>query len=283
MFAITLALASALSYGVSDFVGGLVSRRVKALRVVMVSYPTSVVIIAIAAPFIGGRPTGASLLWGMASGLVMAFAIWWFYLALAEGPISIVSPVTAIIVAGFPVIVGLLMGERLSIASYIGVALAMLAVLLVSREGKSIEGPPARSFTPRVAWLTVGSGTFFALSFIFTHQIAVGTGLWPLLVARGAGSIVIVGFALATRQAAALPVRLILVAVGIGVLDVIANVTMLYAFQAGMLSLVSVVISLYPAVTVGLAVTLVKEKIIKTQAAGMALAIAAVTVISIAG
>lgn len=284
MLSIVLALSSAVAFGVSDFAGGLLSRQVKALRVVLISYPVSAVVIGVVAPFIGGEISSQSLLWGISSGVVMALAMWWFYLALAEGPMSVVSPLTAVLVAGLPVIVGFVTGERPSLLGYAGITAALGAVLLVSKDSadEDSHGAPHR-FTPRVARLSLGAGTCFALSFIFTHQISADSGLWPLFAARLSASLIVVVAALLTHQAIPIHGRPLMVAVGVGFLDVIANITLLYAFQAGLLSLVSVLVSLYPAITVGLAVGLLRERITRTQTLGIALASAAVTLIAIAG
>lgn len=278
MIAVLLSLTSAVAYGVSDFVGGAASRHVQALRVVLVSYPVSAVVIGLAALLVGGEPSVASLAWGTASGAVMAVAMWWFYMALAEGPMSVVSPVTAVVVAALPVGVGLVAGERPTGVVWLGILVALVAIVLVTREVPvpHEDATPRRSFTPRVAWLTLGAGTFFALSFVFTHRIEAGTGLWPLLLARTVASALVAVTALAMRQARAPEGRVLRLAVLVGLLDVVANVTMLYAFQAGLLSVVSVIIALYPAVTVGFAVVVLGERIARHQIVGLALSLAAV-------
>ena len=99
----SFALLSALGYGVSDFVGGIASRRVAALRVVLLSYPVALVLLAALAVVTGGDITGPAMLWGGLCGVTQAFGVWWFYAALGAGPISVVSPLTAILVAGVPV------------------------------------------------------------------------------------------------------------------------------------------------------------------------------------
>ncbi len=279
MFAILLGLTSAVAYGVSDFVGGVASRRVQALRVVLISYPVSALVIGVLAPFVGGTATRSSLVWGAASGVVMALAMWWFYIALSEGPMSVVSPVTAVIVAGLPVVVGIALGERPAGLAYAGIAIAIVAILLVSKDSSSGQTRD-RAFTPRVAWFTFGAGTCFALSFVFTHQISAGTGLWPLLVARGIASLVVVAVALVVRQAVPPSGSTLRLAVLVGLLDVIANVTMLYAFHDGLLSVVSVVIALYPAVTVAFAVVFLKERIVRLQIAGLFLSLVAIVAVA---
>jgi len=325
MIGVLLALTSAAAYGVSDFFGGLASRRVDALRVILVSYPLSAVIVTVLAIFVGGEFSWHAMLFGAASGLALALAMWWFYIALAEGPMSVVSPMTAVLVAGIPVVVGVALGERPSTISFVGVGLAIIAVLLVSREpADASPGTPAGlaglaglaptlpgalnastlkpgplnlgalnpglgalgsapRFTRRVAWFTIGSGVFFAFAFIFVHQIEAGTGLWPLVASRGVASVIVIAAAVATRQHGLLPRGIVGIAVIIALLDVAANVTMLYAFQGGLLSLVSVLIALYPAFTVLLAVLVLKERVGRLQVAGMGLALAAITAIAISG
>lgn len=286
MTAVLLALVAAVAYGVSDFVGGLASRRVAALRVVLVSYPLSLVMALAVAPFAGGSPTWSTTLWGSVSGVASGFAIWWFYLALADGPMSVVSPLTAILVAGIPVAVGFAAGERPGALALAGVALALIAVVLVSREtpeaaGEAVDGHRAR-FTPKVAWLTVGAGVTFAVSFIGLDQVGDGSGLWPLAVSRAAATAVVWAAAAGMGQFRLPPRSVIRLAVGIALLDVIANGTMMYAFSGGMLSLVAVIGSLYPAATVLLAMTMLGERVGRLQKVGMGLAVAAVAMIAVA-
>ncbi|MDZ5085183.1 DMT family transporter [Mycolicibacterium parafortuitum] len=147
MIGVVAALVAAMSYGVSDFVGGIASRRVAALRVVIVSYPVALVVLVAAAAPLGGTMSTAAVVWGLLSGVGQAFGVWWFYAALGSGPISVVSPLTAILVAGLPVGVGLTLGERPSALAGVGVVLALIAVVLVSREA-SDEPLARREFGP---------------------------------------------------------------------------------------------------------------------------------------
>lgn len=278
MGAILLALLAAAGYGVSDFVGGVAARRVAALRVVLVSYPLSVLLLAVIALPVGGHPSVSSMLWGLAAGATAGLAVWWFYLALASGPMSVISPITSVLAAGVPLGAGIAMGERPGQLAVVGAVLAVLAVLLVSRE-KAGGG----SFTGRVALLTVGSGATFAAYFVLLDRVPSGTGLWPLVISRVGASLVVVVAAVASGQVqvpSGVPLRL---ALGAGVLDVIANIAFLYAVQGGLLSLVSVIASLYPAATVALAMIVLGERVQPVQKVGMVLAAAAVTLIAVAG
>ncbi|MFH5229094.1 EamA family transporter [Antrihabitans spumae] len=280
-----LALTAALSYGVSDFIGGVASRRVAALRVVIVSYPLSVLIVLLIAPFVGGSLSTAGLLWGAASGVAGGLAVWWFYLALASGPMAVVSPLTAVLVAGIPVGVGLAAGERPAALAYGGIALALVAVVLVSKESpdettSEITGGRDMRFTKTVAWLTVGSGVAFAFAFIFLHKIPEGGGLWPVLASRATATVVVWGVALAARQFSPPHGEPLKLAIYVSFLDVIATTATMYAFQGGLLSLVSVIASLYPAATVMLAMVMLGERVGRLQQVGMVLALAAVALIA---
>lgn len=259
----------------------MASRRVAALRVVLVSYPVALVLLATLAFVVGGQVSTPAVVWGALCGLSQAFGVWWFYAALASGPMSMVSPLTAILVAGVPIIAGVTLGERPSPMAYAGIGLALAAVVLVSREVRDEDSDlERRSFTAKVAWLTVGAGLAFGLNFVLIHQAPVEARLWPLVFARLSASLMVVAIAVVSKNFAVptgVPLGL---AVAAGVLDTIANVAMLLALQASMLSLGSVLISLYPAATVLLAMAVLKEKVTRWQAVGMVLALASVGLIT---
>lgn len=270
---------SGIGYGVSDFVGGLASRRVAALRVVLVSYPVALVLLTTISFVVGGHVTTPAIVWGGLCGLSQAFGVWWFYAALGAGTMSLVSPLTAILVAGVPIVAGVLLGERPSLLAYTGIGLALIAVVLVSREERR-EDSTAQRFTAKVAWLTLGAGLAFGLNFVLIDQAPHDAGLWPLAFARLSATLMVVAIAVMSRNLAVpsgVPLRLAMAA---GVLDTVANVAMLLALQASLLSLTSVLISLYPAGTVLLALAVLKERVTRWQAAGMVLAIGAVGLIA---
>jgi drug/metabolite transporter (DMT)-like permease len=270
---------SAIGYGVSDFVGGIASRRVAALRVVIVSYPLAMVLLTGLAFVVGGHISQPAVFWGVLCGLTQAFGVWWFYAALGAGPISVVSPLTAILVAGVPVGFGVVMGERPSAVALAGIAVALVAVVLVSR-GVTDEDTTEHRFSTKVAWLTVGSGLAFGLNFVVIDQAPHEAGLWPLVFARVSASLLVVFIALAARQLRVPTGVPLWLALSAGVLDTIANVAMLLALQHSLLSLAGVLISLYPAGTVALALLVLKEKVTRWQVVGMVAALAAVAMIA---
>lgn len=238
------------------------------------------VMLGILAAIVGGTVSTPAVVWGLLCGVSQAFGVWWFYAALGSGPISVVSPLTAVLVAGVPVSAGLAMGERPGLVAGIGIVLALIAVVLVSREATDEDEQPHR-FTAKVAWLTVGSGLAFGLNFVLIHQAPVDAHLWPLFFARLSATSVVLLVALFTgnfRAPRGFPLKL---AVAAALLDTCANVTMLLALQASMLSLASVLVSLYPAATVVLAIVVLRERVTRWQVVGMVLALVAVGMISI--
>ncbi|MDT5014934.1 MAG: hypothetical protein QOD39_1094 [Mycobacterium sp.] len=268
-----------MGYGVSDFVGGIASRRVAALRVVLVSYPIAMVLLAVLASIVGGPVSQGAVFWGALCGISQAFGVWWFYAALGSGPISVVSPLTAILVAGIPVGVGLASGERPGLVAGAGVVLALVAVVLVSREATDEDVTPHR-FTAKVAWLTVGSGVLFGLNFVLIDQAPAEAKLWPLVFARASATALVVFIAAVTanlRPPSGTPLKLAVLA---ALLDTGANVAMLMALHASLLSLAGVLMSLYPAATVLLAIVVLRERVTRWQAVGMVLALAAVAMIA---
>lgn len=280
MTALLLSALAAAGFGISDFVGGLASRRVHALRVVVVSYPLSLVVMGLLAFAVGGSADGVALLIGALAGVFVGVAILWFYLALAEGPMSVVSPLTALLVAGLPLATGVALGERPGPLALAGAGLAVVAVVLVGRgEQAAVDEAPVVRLTARVGWLTVGSGATFGGYFVLLDQVPAGSGLWPLAMSRMAATAVVVVAAGLTRRrpASGAPARL---AVAAAILDVIGNVAFMFALQAGLLSLVSVVAALYPAWTVLLARLVLGERTGRVQQAGLVLAAVAVGLIA---
>ena len=244
------------------------------------SYPVAMTLLTVLSLIIGGHVSAPAVMWGSLCGIGQAFGIWWFYAALGSGPISVVSPLTALLVSGVPVAVGLTLGERPSGIALVGIVLAIAAVVLVSRGTGGDSGSNQHRFTAKVAWLTLGSGLAFGMNFVLIAQAPVDAGLWPLVFARATASALMVIIALCTHQLAVpsgTPLRLAFLA---GVLDTIANVAMLLAVQSSLLSLAAVLMSLYPAATVALALVVLKERVTRWQAVGMVLALLAVGMIA---
>ncbi|GAA3124173.1 DMT family transporter [Planomonospora alba] len=280
MTAVVLATASALVYGTADFFGGLATRRSRVLAVVVLSQLAGLVLVVAALPLLPGSPSPAALAWGMAAGLAGAAALVLFYRALATGVMSVVAPVTAATSAALPVLFGLAAGERPEPMALGGIALALVAVVLVSRDSSAPAGGTG-GYGPVLAALAAGAG--FGCFFILIAQGPGDSGLWPLVGARLASVTLIALLAVATRRTlrpgsgGALPII-----ITAGALDMVANILFVLAGQRGMIALVGVLASLYPASTLVLARYVLGERLNVVQSAGIGVTLAAVALIAAA-
>ncbi|MEO5875933.1 MAG: EamA family transporter [Streptosporangiaceae bacterium] len=285
-----LALSAALFYGIADFLGGAASRRATALSVLLVSVPIGLLTLAVASVLTGGSPAAGGLAWGFGSGLVSGLGFLAFYRALAKGPMSVVAPVSALAAAVVPVAVGLIGGERLNNRILLGVVLCMCAIGLVSIErGKAAAAPGSRLDSGPVLAALAGVG--FGAFFVLVKQAGSGGGLWPLVASRAGvlaillATVLVLARTSATGQAAgfrALRNRTTMAyVVGAGVLDVIANVSYFKASQGNLLSVVAVLTSLYPAITVLLARLVYGERFHLIQRLGLAVALTGVALVTV--
>lgn len=283
MLTVALGLIGALAYGGADFFGGLAARRSSTILTTLGVALVGLVGLALTSPFVAAVSSYDAWFYGAASGLAGAIGIGLLYGSLAIGPMSILSPATAFISAIVPVSVGLSLGEGGGAAFYIALALALLAVILVGFV------PEKSAVRPRPIGLLMaaGSGTFIGFTVILIDLSPADSGLIPLLANRMVSSsalIIATGALVLTRVVLSRTPRLpgltqirsvgtmIVVA---GILDVLANVAVIYGLRSGALSVVSVLIALYPAGTILLASVVLKERIALVQWAGLALALVA--------
>lgn len=279
-----LALLSSLAWGTSDFMGGLAARRVGAIRVLAVSYPAGAVLITLLAlVVIPGRWSWTTVGIGVIAGSVGAVAIGLLYAALARGQMGIISPITAVLSGAVPVVVGIALGESLSALALAGVVVAGLAVVLVSRE----PGPHRRTPVRAVA-LAIGSGMAIGVYLSVLGTAPADSGIWVATMGRWFSTVFVVGIllVLVLRQGGAsadargsFPWSLALAA---GALDALANAVFQLAAQRGLLAIVAVIGSLYPAATVVLARVLLKETMSRVQLLGVVLALAAASTLTLA-
>jgi drug/metabolite transporter (DMT)-like permease len=279
--AVLLALASAVVYGAADFCGGLASRRASSFAVVAVSQAAGLVVLLLLLPWLGGDVTVADLAWGAGAGLAGAVGLVLFYRALAEGVMSVVAPVTAVAAAAVPVLVGVAFGERLGVVAALGIALALVAVVLVSAEDglSSLLRARPGSLTPALL-----AGASFGLFFVLLDRTDDDAGLTPLVAARVMSVGFVLVLALSTGQSLRIPRDALPTVLLAGIGDMTANGLFLLATQqGGQLAIVGVLASLYPASTVLLAQVVLRERLVGTQVAGLAAAVAAVALIALPG
>jgi len=281
---IILALGAALLYGSADFLGGAATRRAALFAVLLTSGLAAVAVQLPAALLAGGPPHAAGIEWGVAGGAVGAIGLMFFYAGLAAGPMSVVSPVAALVSTVLPVGVAVAGGERPGPAIYAGVLICLAATVLVS-SGAGASGPSARSWRDRGRGVAFGlaSGTAFGLFFLFMRNGGETGALWPTLAARSAGLAIYV-VAAVIMKAAPVGIRagwpLFAATLGAGAFDAAANICYVLATRAGLFGPAVVLTSLYPAVTVLLARLMLREHMRRTQQAGLLLAAVGISLIA---
>jgi drug/metabolite transporter (DMT)-like permease len=276
MLAIALALGSSVVWGTADFLGGVFTRRLTLAPVLVVSQLAGLLAIGGGLAVAGGFD-GRAFAIGMAAGASGAVGIAAFYRALATGTISIVSPVSAC-GALVPVVLSLIAGERPGGLALAGCAIALAGAVLASVHEYAGEHPAARSSVILAATAALGIGGFL---YLISHAARGGHALPALLGGRTASLALLVLGALATRSSLRLSPADVPAVAGIGLLDSGANVLFVAAAARGYLSVVSVLGSEYPVVTVVLAQTLLGERVSRPQAAGIALALAGVGIVAV--
>jgi drug/metabolite transporter (DMT)-like permease len=279
--AILLAGLSALLYGAADFSGGLASRKSPVYAVLVVSQACGLA-LAVAASAVLGVPLPAwqDLAWGAIAGLCGAVGIAILYIALASTVVAVASPVAAVVGATIPMLLGVATGERPGVLAWVGIALAIPAIALLSAGPVAAEG---KEKLRRALWMGVAAGVSFGLFFAAISRSSSGSGLWPLVSARTATVVFVLLYALVTRRPLGISGPRVPLVVLAGLLDMGANIAFLLASRTGLLTIVAVISSLYPGPTVVLAWIVLREKMSWPRVAGLALALGGVALISARG
>lgn len=283
MAAIALALSCSVFWGLADFLGGLKSRTFPVAVVLGAMYLSSLTVMAIFSGVRGvGPPETSAVAASLGAGLVGILGLTAFYRALAIGTMSIVAPIAATGVA-LPVLVGIATGDRPGVLRSIGLAAAVVGIVLASREDDG--GPVDAEQQRQSAVLAVLAGLGFGSYFVLANIGSDGDIAWALLLSRVAAAPFVVGFALvALRRGGRRPRGWeIWTLMGIGMLDLVANLAFNYATTIGELSTVAVGSSLYPVMTVFMAAFVLGERIRGIQRIGVAVALVAVIMISAGG
>ena len=276
--AIALALLSALSYGVSDYLAGVMSRAWDARLVTAAAQLIGVITAIIAVlMFPGGGPAAAPLLWGAASGVGSALGVLALYQGLAVGSMSVVAPVCGVLTCVIPAAVGVALGDQLTVAELVGIILTIPAVGLVSRQPATVpEGPAAASV---LYGLAAGAG--FGLLFVALDQAGSHHGAWPLLPGQAVSLVLVAPFAVnGARHTASPAAKTLAITVIAGVLSGAANLLFLLATRHGELAIVGVLTSLYPAGTVLIARLRLNERWSRPQKLGMVTSLIAVVLVA---
>ena len=276
MTAIALALGAGLLWGVGDFLGGLTSRRSAVLTVLAVSelagWLAAVALLLATRPDV---PSSTAAATAVIAGIGGVIGLGGLYGGMAVGAMSVVAPISSA-AAVIPVAVGLARGERPGALQLVGMAIVLAGVVLVSREPGAGGARLAAG-----AGLAVLAAAGFGSYFVF-FDVANEDGVaWAIVLSRGTATAL--AFAAFLATASPRPTRALLVPmVAVGIFDVSANGLLALALQEGLVSLVSVLASLYPVTTLALAYVVLHERVGRVQAVGAGVALAGVALISAA-
>ncbi|WP_431219029.1 EamA family transporter [Leifsonia xyli] len=286
MPAAALGLLSALVYGSADFFGGVAARRIGPVRTTAVGAVSGLLLLVLSLPIAGGTWSPAALGWGALSGLVGSAAVGLLYACLAIGPMSILSPLTALVSALVPMAWGLVGGDRFGIVGSVALGLALVAVVLVGFvPEKGAVRPRARALL-----MAVGAGAMIGVFLILLDQTPADSGIVPLIANRAVNGAVmwsVVALLVLSRRRAAQDGRPRFtprgtgIAAGAGALDASANLLILIGLRLGDLTTMSVLVALYPAGTILLAAVVLRERVAPVQWVGLVLAVGAAALLAL--
>lgn len=269
MSAVLFSVAAALAYGLSDFLGGVISRRTSVWPVALLACGGAALGSLVLALVVDGDPSGSDIAWGGLAGVGSGLGTAFLYRGFAKGRMGVVAPVSAVGAALLPAAIAVLSGERPSTLVWVGIVVAIPGIWLVSREPPDDPAAAGGSAAGFVDGVVAGAG--FGLLFAALGQVPEDAGYWPVM---------------ATQVISLLSVVVAAVLMGgdprpgrgeewwglaAGVLATLAVVAFLLARHAGLLSVAAVLTSLYPAFTVLLATVLLGERLHRSQTLGLAL------------
>ena len=294
MITAILGLLTALTYGAADFFAAIASRKVRVVVVTAVASLSGLVVLLLLLPILGGTFSEQAIFWGLMGGFSSVVALLALYASLALGPISIISPLGALVSAIVPAAIGVaLLGESFSGLGWAAITLALVAVVLVgfvppsSNSGKEVLMPK-----PRAIVLAIIAGAGIGIAVTSLARSPADSGIAPIIVMRTTaalllGAIVVIGVlrgkkAAAEGNAHSLSTKVWLTVAGAGVLDAGANIFFTLASRSGTLTVVGVLTALYPLGTILLARLVLKEHVANTQKIGIAISLTASLLLALA-
>ena len=302
MLAVVFGLVGATAYGAADFFGGMAARSIGSIRTAWVSSSFGFLGLGIIFALFGGVWSSEALFWGAATGLIGMMVMIFLYASLAIGPMSILSPIGALVSAIVPVAWDVLRGQHLSFISYVGIGVALVAVWFVGFV------PDRNAVRPslRGVLFAILAGAFLGLFLIVIDQAPDESGVLPLLANRviqvSALTLTVLVVATAHRRRTRRMLvtdtdesadvaagergtlnwrRGVAFGASTGTLDAIGNSILLYGLTVGNLSVISVLAAMYPGGTILLAAIVLRERIAKLQYLGLGLALAAAALLAL--
>jgi drug/metabolite transporter (DMT)-like permease len=273
--AVIWGLGAAFTWGAGDFAGGVATQRSNVYSVIFISHLIGLGLVAgLAVLLAEPLPPVGDWAAGAIAGVGGSIGVAALYRGLARGPMGVVAPLAAIVTAAGPVVFGLLIEGIPAVQQLVGFGLALAGVWLISRTGDGGSIQVADLFLPVLA------GLGFGVYLIFIDQASDTAVLWPLVAVRITSSILVLIVALLARQRPFEAARQLPLIAFLGLSDVTGNAFYALAAQSGRLDIAAVLSSLYPAATVLLAWSVLKERISRWQWVGIALALVAIVLIA---
>ncbi len=280
-------LLTAASFGIGDFLAGLVARRTGALTVVIHSQIVGAVGTTGAALLLAGAPVLADALWGAAAGVMLGLGFIIYYRALVAGRMGIVATITAVWTAIVPLAVGLAMGERPSVVAIAGIALVIVAIALVAHGGGKSDSPDSgrqRRSLFQGGFLTLRhgvaeatlAGVGFGLFIVFLDRAEADNPLWPAAWAMIASVVVVIGLVPVLRPVLRVPWRAMGIIALVGLAQALGTLTLLLGVREGLLSIVAVAAALSPVPTACCALLFLGERLSRQQLVGFCMALTGV-------
>jgi drug/metabolite transporter (DMT)-like permease len=273
-----LALLTAVVYGSADFLGGKATRHVSAISVTFVGQVFGIAVLAIATLVADiPAPPASDWAWSALAGVLGSTGLVVFYKAMSSGHMTVAAPTAAVTGAVVPIVAGLSMGERPGVSTLVAMPVAVVAIALIS----DILGPGHHRAPARTVVLAVLGGSLFGFVFVALHQTSADSGVWPVFIMRMTSLPYLAVLLVATRSTVKGVRTHAAPTIGSGLLDSLANWLYVLAVREGLLSVVSVIVSLYPGTTMALAVGVDRERVHRSQVFGVVLAAVAVCVIAL--
>ena len=281
MLSIFLGLLAALGWGAGDFTGGIASRKTGAYRTVLYGEVIGIfVLFFVIAIFSEPIPDLRSWMFAMLAGALGTLGLILLYHAMTLGLMSIATPVSALLAAALPVVVGIFREGLPAWTTFIGFGFALFAVWMISQGEEGVTDILAHLADLKLPLIAgIGFGSYF----VFMHEAtSTGSTIWPMVASRSGGLILITVYMLVTRSswkvedASAWPIITLN-----GILDISGNVFFILAGQMGRLDVAAVLSSLFPGATVILAWIFLKERLSHNQWIGIATALTAIVLMTI--
>lgn len=279
MIAVTLGLISAVAWGAADFTGGLASRRTGAYRTVFYAEILGLTIILIVAVILW-QPIPALSVWllAMVAGALGTSGLLLLYHSMTKGLMSIATPVSALLAAVLPVVIGSILENPPGVLVLLGFVFALAAVWLISQSQDGVKDLLAHLSDIKLPLL---AGVGFGLYFVLMHDATRHATFWPMVASRIGGVLILTFYMTLSRQSWTPNSSAYSMIVLNGLLDIGGNLFFVLAGQAGRLDIAAVLSSLYPGSTVLLAWIFLRERLSRTQWIGIFAALAAIVLITL--